>query len=283
MICVVNFANDNYRQQQKYCTDTAYRFGKVDKVIEYSEKDLPESFFSDNPEVTSYKRGFGLWLWKPYIILMAMNGLCDGDTLIYADSGMTFINDVRNLTPILDNSKNQMAFFELPLLNEDWTKGETFRWAGYFPNEDERQITGNFFLMKVSEKSKKFIFEWYELCRQEKLISPQRFDFSITNGNYFRAHREDQSLLSILVRKKGLSVYPDPSDYGEFQFMQGSFGRCRYWEKESRSYPTIILCNRKVQGRKYLRNYRIKKIMNWLGLYNCKTVNLKLKVLKLLK
>lgn len=40
MIYVVNFANELYKSQQQACTESAYRYGKVDKVIEYSEKDL---------------------------------------------------------------------------------------------------------------------------------------------------------------------------------------------------------------------------------------------------
>ena len=55
MIYVVNFANELYKSQQQACTESAYRYGKVDKVIEYSEKDLPDSFFKDNPKITSWK------------------------------------------------------------------------------------------------------------------------------------------------------------------------------------------------------------------------------------
>ena len=94
MIYVLNFANELYNSQQQACTESAYRYGKVDKVIEYSEKDLPDSFFKDNPKITSYKRGFGLWLWKPYLILKAMDNLNDGDILFYVDSGITFINNI---------------------------------------------------------------------------------------------------------------------------------------------------------------------------------------------
>lgn len=275
MICVVNFANSVYRPQQVACTTSAYCYGKADNVIEFSEKNLPENFFEVNSEIMNYKRGFGLWLWKPYIILRAMDKLQDGDILVYADSGITFIRDIKNLTPILDSSKDGMAFFECPLLNEDWTKGEAFNLAGYFPTQNERQIMGNFFILKVSDKSKDFIAEWYEMCRNEKLISPKIFDNSINNGNHFIAHREDQSLLSILVRKKKASAYPDPSDYGEFQFQYTNFGRCNYWNKGQRLYPTVILCNRKISSKKYKRNYRIKSFMNRCGLYNYGMMNFK--------
>ena len=34
MIVAVNYANDLYKETQKYCTHTAYKYG-VDKVFEY--------------------------------------------------------------------------------------------------------------------------------------------------------------------------------------------------------------------------------------------------------
>ena len=281
MIYVVNFANELYKSQQQACTESAYRYGKVDKVIEYSEKDLPDSFFKDNPKITSYKRGFGLWLWKPYLILKAMDNLNDGDILFYVDSGITFINNIHYLLPYLQRAKDRMLFFEYPLLNEDWTKGETFKLCNYKPISGERQLMGLIILLVVSDKSKEFIKEWYNLCRQEQLISPYIFDESIPNGINFTAHREDQSILSIHVRYNNMTIVPDPSDYGEFQFQYKTFGRCNYMH--SRPYPTIILCNRKVNSKAYKRKYLLKRILHMIGLYNEPIVNLKRNIIEHIK
>ena len=43
-----------------------------------------QSFLEEN------KRGYGYWLWKPYLISWAMQDLKDGDILVYADSGCEF-------------------------------------------------------------------------------------------------------------------------------------------------------------------------------------------------
>ena len=59
-IVVMNFANETYRKQQKDNTQSALKYGKADEVLEFSEKDLDEEYYTSNPEITKIKRGFGL-------------------------------------------------------------------------------------------------------------------------------------------------------------------------------------------------------------------------------
>lgn len=268
MICVVNFANKAYREQQEACSQSALTYGKADRVIAYSENDLPRDYFNENPNVTSYSRGYGLWLWKPYLILKTMEELQEGDILFYVDSGATFIDRINHLTPLVQNAKDDIILFDIPLLNEDWTKGEVFRYTNYTPKENERQIMGGLVLLRVSAQSKAIMQQWYELCREERLLSPMIFDSSIKNGSFFVSHREDQSLLSIVARKNNLTIYGDPSDYGEFQFLHKLVGRCNFFSKAHRPYPTIVLLNRKIEASVYKRKYFIKHMLNKIGLYN---------------
>lgn len=48
----------------------AEKTGLFDRIILYTDKDLPQEI--TNHELMSYKRGGGYWLWKPYIILNAL-------------------------------------------------------------------------------------------------------------------------------------------------------------------------------------------------------------------
>lgn len=38
----------------------------------------------------THPRGFGHWLWKPYVIAEALAGLAEGDVLLYVDAGRAF-------------------------------------------------------------------------------------------------------------------------------------------------------------------------------------------------
>ena len=76
MIYVINYADgEPYESFRKINTKTAYQFGKANKVIEYSSKDIPQSYKEQHKEIFAYKRGAGLWLWKPYIIHKALSQL----------------------------------------------------------------------------------------------------------------------------------------------------------------------------------------------------------------
>ena len=93
MLCVCNFADEGYAVQQRLNTKTAYEKGKADKVFEYHPIDLTE-IKKRYPEHFKIKRGYGLWFWKPFLILKAMEQMADGDYLFYCDSGAVFFEDI---------------------------------------------------------------------------------------------------------------------------------------------------------------------------------------------
>lgn len=59
----------------------------MDLVKEYTPEDIDSSFKNDNVNIFKYKRGCGLWLWKPYFINKVINENKDGDYIFYCDSG----------------------------------------------------------------------------------------------------------------------------------------------------------------------------------------------------
>ena len=78
MLCVCNFADEGYAVQQRLNTKSAYKKGKADKVFEYHPSDLIE-LKAKYPDHFKIKRGYGLWFWKPFLILKAMEQMADGD------------------------------------------------------------------------------------------------------------------------------------------------------------------------------------------------------------
>lgn len=283
MIYVINYADgEPYESYRRINTKTAYRFGKADKVIEYSSKDVPQSYKDAHKEIFAYKRGAGLWLWKPYIIHKALSSINEGDWLFYSDAGVTFINDLKHLTKCAESNNLDIFTVEQPLLCRQFTKRECYVKLGV-QDHGENQALG-LLLLRKSAVSMRFVEEWLRLCEDEELLSPKRFYPEIEEWQDFYAHREDQSLLSLLRDKWGLPAFRDPSDYGEMPFMNIGVGEWSYNPKEftNSPYPTIILCNRKVHPLKYWIKYRAKRILNKLGIYyteanrikKCKTTKL---------
>lgn len=48
MIIAINYADSTYKKAQQFNTKTAYKYGKVDRVIEYGPENIDNSRFFDN-------------------------------------------------------------------------------------------------------------------------------------------------------------------------------------------------------------------------------------------
>lgn len=266
MIYVINYADgEPYESYRRINTKTAYRFGKADKVIEYSSKDVPQSYKDAHKEIFAYKRGAGLWLWKPYIIHKALSSINEGDWLFYSDAGVTFINDLKHLTKCAESNNLDIFTVEQPLLCRQFTKRECYVKLGVQDHGDNQAL--GLLLLRKSASSMRFIEEWLHLCEDEELLSPKRFYPEIEEWQDFYSHREDQSLLSLLRDKWRLPAFRDPSDYGEMPFMYAT-NKWTYNPKkyDNSPYPTIILCNRKASPYKYWFRYLIKHVLNKIGI-----------------
>ena len=95
MIYVVNYSDQNFEKSRQYSTKTACNKGKADVVLEFSTKDIDPFFLEQNKKIFSYKRGAGLWLWKPYIIKKALSKINQGDYLFYSDAGTIYVNRIQ--------------------------------------------------------------------------------------------------------------------------------------------------------------------------------------------
>lgn len=263
---VCNFADAGYAQQQQKNTKSAYERGKADKVFEYHPDDLvnlKEKF----PEHFKISRGYGLWFWKPYLILKTMEQIEEDDYLFYCDSGAVFIDDLHELIPDLEDSHNDMMVFEQPLLARCFTKGETYKLLDC-DDFSGNQLLGGYIFLKKSPLSISYMEKWLEAMSDLRVLSGEVFDSSILNPRGFREHREDQSVLTILCKKWEIKAHRDPSDCGIFpwQYLRaGGYHRKKY---PNSHYPVILLCVRKNNPEIYEHNYHKALRMYKLGLNN---------------
>lgn len=155
------------------------------------------------------KKGFGLWLWKPYIIKKSMDTLKDGDILLYLDAGIE-----------IDFRKKQFLRKKFEIVKKDYiigTKtlnrfGPEKNWCkmdlilhldildNKYLNTQQRQGGTNMFL--VCEKTRNFVKEWYNISCNYNLLN----DSPSKNKNLkcFKEHRHDQSIFSLLSKKYNL-------------------------------------------------------------------------------
>ena len=268
MIVAINYADSKFEAIRTYNTQTAYSKGKVDKVIEYSPSDIDKEFKYRYANIFSYERGAGLWLWKPYIILDALHRMNDGDYLFYCDSGAYYVNKIRYLVEVLNQHEQSIMPFEICVLERQFTKKETFVLMNHF-NYTENQICTGYILLKKSNTSINFVQEWLAYMCDERICSPRHFCPHISEFENFVTHREDQSVFSILCRKNALTVFRDPSNYGDRPWMYARNGFDYVPKKYANSpYPRIIVSCRKENPQKYKIKEFIINLLWKVGIFN---------------
>jgi len=215
--CVlINYADSNFIKEQKKNSRSGGKVGKFRKVISYGPKDIDEYFYSKNKSILSEKRGGGYWLWKPYFIQKQLRELNIGEYLLYCDSGSYFIRDIENLVKSLEASGQDIMPFDTTFKEQDWTKRDAFLLLEcdkpYFAESNQRGAT--FMLFKKSKASTEFVDEWLSLAQDERLITD--IDNTLGRNNYvgFKEHRHDQSIYSLLTKKKKLQAFRNPGQQG---------------------------------------------------------------------
>lgn len=191
--------------------NSAIRQGGVDQCIRYQPKDLEASFVQSNRFLLGMKRGAGLWLWKPHIILDAMARVEDGDIIIYCDSGAIVTASLTPLIEVCRALNDGVLGFEVGkgFLERQWTKRDAFVLMGCDSKEywNTPQLRGGTMLFAKCNASWDFVSEWMDLVRQARLVSDMPSFCDEPQFDDFQSHRHDQSLFSLLYKKRGYASY----------------------------------------------------------------------------
>ena len=164
-------------------------------------------FFSEN------KRGFGYWLWKPFLIWKTLEELPEGDLLVYLDAGTKLSLEGKSrfmdYLEIQRKDKYNNLFFEHDDPISSWCKMDTIHFFDAYDlvnNKVKEVLPG--ILFTSNNPHNRFLFKLcYDSCSNYQLIT----DTPSVKPNLpeFIEHRHDQSVFSIVVRKfSASSIYP---------------------------------------------------------------------------
>ena len=114
----ITFGNEKYYNSLQRIKKEVENFNIFDEIIIKNDKDLKDDieFWNKHSDfIKKYNRGYGYWIWKPYINLKLMEKIDNDDIIVYADSGCTF--NVEGKNRLLENielvKKNDILSFEL--------------------------------------------------------------------------------------------------------------------------------------------------------------------------
>ena len=213
----LNYANINFYKHQRFALRAAKLIGNFDTVIGLSPKDIDEEFHKRFREILEQKKGGGYWLWKPYIIKKTLSQLSYGDYLFYSDAGAFFLKKVDSLIIELDKQNQDIMGFELPLIEDQWTKRELFINMKCEGNKysSSNQILASFILIKKTISSEQFFNKFLKYACVEKNITDSH-SCSVKQLDCFIEHRHDQSIFSLLYKKFNLKPFKDPTQLGKY-------------------------------------------------------------------
>jgi hypothetical protein len=206
--------NRNYHDAVDRLYKQAKLFDIFSTVTKYTEKDLQNDndFWTKHGKfIQNNRRGYGYWLWKPYLILKKLKEIDDNDILLYLDAGCEldingknyFINKFIPLTNekkiiSTETSSNDIKFTKKDLVI--FTKMENS------PLLADRHMQAGTLMMTNDNTIKKLFEEFYQIASENYNLLD---DSQSINKNHesFIEHRHDQSIFNMLVKKYNLINY----------------------------------------------------------------------------
>jgi hypothetical protein len=205
-------SHNNYIDAAKRLVKQAENLQIFDKIIMYTLDDLISSniFWKSHQDfIQNNPRGFGYWLWKPYLIKKTIDQMQDDDILLYLDGGCEI--DVKEKDYFLECCEIVKKDYIVGTLGktnvEESCKMDLLLKLDM--NHDKylktRMHQAGANLILVCNKTRKLVDEWLELCYDYHLID----DSPSINKNLdeYKEHRHDQSVYCLLTKK--YDIYSD--------------------------------------------------------------------------
>lgn len=184
--------------------DSVQRFGKEFEIIVFPKSEIDPEFAAKNKDILTLPRGGGYWLWKPYVLTTLMDVLEEGDILFYLDAKYCFTEEfvpwVNQLLSMQDlvvfqNKPNEIVYYM-----KEWCKMdvlEKYNMTQKAFEENAIDAWAGCLLLRKTGFTHNFLKEWLEMCTYENITDSP----SVSINTFFRDHRHDQSLLSVLLHK----------------------------------------------------------------------------------
>lgn len=209
----LTFASSSFYDSMRLLMQEVTGSGFFDTYIGLKDTDIPDFVHEHASIIKNNPKGFGCMIWKPYVIKAVLDTLKEGDVLVYCDAGCSYnrfgLHRLRSYIRHATESPSGIVCFRLfNHLNREWTKGDVLRTLDPDgEHADKRQITSCLLVVKKCSASKDMINEWNSTTQAHHMFddSPSQSP----NHDSFRAHRHDQSILSLLCYKHGCKMLED--------------------------------------------------------------------------
>jgi hypothetical protein len=206
----IDYANAKFSSIQAAQLRCAQQTGTFDTVYGYTREWLESTaYYMSNRDILDRPRGGGYWAWKPFIILDALRRTAPGDVVVYMDAGDRFTR-LDMLRDFILHSLLQ-ADFGLRMqgeFNGRMTKRDCFVRMGCDTERywNAKQPEAGFLVMRAGSTVWNIVAEWLDWCRDSHVLTDDPNICGLPNRPDFIDHRHDQSILTNLITKYGVSI-----------------------------------------------------------------------------
>lgn len=214
----ISFADTKYTKTLMRIKTEAENTGLFKNIFAWNENDLDEDFIKNHGGfINNNPRGYGFYIWKPQVILQALNKTSKNSILVYADAGCTINKEGNNrmleyISETMNHPKGILSFeLEDFCLEKKFTKMDTLTLFG-FNNEEhlnKNQVCATTMILHNTDSVKEFVKEWINICIRDNYRYIDNNPSYLPNTSHFIEHRWDQSIFSMLIKKYNCLSIPD--------------------------------------------------------------------------
>ncbi|MCC6414295.1 MAG: hypothetical protein IT582_00070 [Opitutaceae bacterium] len=200
LVCYAAGADIHFRNQAALIA-SARRRG-VSSILAGNARAIATDFTTAHAALFAEPAGAGYWLWKPRIILDALEHAAEDDIVIYADSGSDLRASPEALITLARAHDGVLFWNDYP--NWMHVKRDAFVLTGtdtpYY--HQARQLDAAFLVFRNTKRVRAFARLWLEHCADPRQLTDQPNTCGRPDLPGFRQHRHDQSLLTLLFLRE---------------------------------------------------------------------------------
>ena len=217
-VVFVSFADSVFQRSKQRISFEAAQSGLFNKVMVAGPELFDKDFCHCTGNLMIEKRGFGYWVWKPWIILKTLSLMNENDILWYCDAGCHLnINDEskKRFLSYIDKLVDGKHVFCFPLSypnqncfhsNGDWCKYDLLKYFGLELDEEFQnsvQLSATTIGFRKCQQSIEIVQRWFDTSCMKHLIDDSFVINSKIHRPTFKEHRHDMSILNCVLWKNG--------------------------------------------------------------------------------
>jgi len=225
-------------KSQFFCSSTALFDFELNTIY-------PDFYENHGNLIANNFRGYGYWIWKPYLIYKRLNELPDGSGLLYLDAGCqlnygSLMSRARmRYYKYLASKYGSLAWRLQPsfgwpndLSEKAWSKKELLDKFDLSDSDlGSNQIQASLMFLIKNQENLEFCRNWLQTCTQDnyRLLKDEN---SGSNYPEYQEHRHDQSIFSCMYKEQNRKVLNDQTWFAP------------NWRKEGSGFPIWTIRNR---------------------------------------